>query len=110
MMKEEPGLQTALAYQDTVARLEKDIAMIDAGAFYASAAISLKRIADALELSQHNTWQYRMESVAFNNFMDPHTSNNPTELGKAGWEVCAMWPSNLGTNMHAYIMYKRRLP
>lgn len=35
-------------YLETIARLEPDIAMIDAGAFYASAAISLKRIADAL--------------------------------------------------------------
>jgi hypothetical protein len=37
------------AYMATIARLEPDIAMIDAGAAYASAAISLKRIADALE-------------------------------------------------------------
>lgn len=36
-------------YSETVARLEPDIAMIDPGAFYASAAISLKRIADAFE-------------------------------------------------------------
>lgn len=35
-------------YLATVARLEPDIAMIDAGAYYASAAISLKRTADAL--------------------------------------------------------------
>lgn len=37
------------AYMATVDRLEPDIAPIDAAAFYASAAISLKRIADALE-------------------------------------------------------------
>lgn len=36
-------------YLDTIARLEPEIAMIDAGAYYASAAISLKRIADSLE-------------------------------------------------------------
>lgn len=36
-------------YLETVNRLEPDIAMIDRGAFYASAAISLKRIADTLE-------------------------------------------------------------
>lgn len=36
-------------YFDTIARLEPDIAMIDPGAFYASAAVSLKRIADSLE-------------------------------------------------------------
>lgn len=36
-------------YLETVDRLEPDIAMIDVGAFNASAAISLKRIADALE-------------------------------------------------------------
>jgi hypothetical protein len=34
------------AYTATIDRLEPDIAMIDASAFYASAAISLKRIAD----------------------------------------------------------------
>jgi hypothetical protein len=36
-------------YQETVKRLEPDIAMIDDGAYNASAAISLKRIADSLE-------------------------------------------------------------
>jgi hypothetical protein len=41
--------QCADAYLDTIERLEPDIAMIDAGAAYASIAISLKRIADALE-------------------------------------------------------------
>ncbi len=35
-------------YQNTVARLEPEIAMIDPGAYYASAAISLKRIADMM--------------------------------------------------------------
>ncbi len=37
------------AYLATVESLEPDIHQIDSGAFYASAAISLKRIADALE-------------------------------------------------------------
>lgn len=37
------------AYLATVDRMEPEIAMIDAGAFYASAAISLKRIADSLD-------------------------------------------------------------
>lgn len=37
------------AYLDTVRRLEPDIAMIDTAAGMASIAISLKRIADALE-------------------------------------------------------------
>lgn len=36
-------------YLDTIKRLEPDIAMIDQGAAAASIAISLKRIADALE-------------------------------------------------------------
>lgn len=36
-------------YQGTVQRLEPEIHPIDAAAFYASAAISLKRIADSLE-------------------------------------------------------------
>lgn len=35
-------------YLETLARMEQDIASVDPGAFYASAAISLKRIADAL--------------------------------------------------------------
>lgn len=38
------------AYLDTVKRLEPDIAMIDLGAGLASMAISLKRIADLLEI------------------------------------------------------------
>ncbi len=37
------------SYLDTIARLEPDIAMIDPGAYYASAAISLKRLADAAD-------------------------------------------------------------
>lgn len=37
------------AYLATVERIERDIAPIDAPAFYASAAISLRRIADAAE-------------------------------------------------------------
>lgn len=43
-MKEDPYV-----YQETIERLEPDIAMIDDGSFNASAAISLKRIADSLE-------------------------------------------------------------
>lgn len=39
-------------YLDTLSRLEPDIATIDASAFYASAAISLKRIADAIEANK----------------------------------------------------------
>lgn len=35
-------------YLETLARMEQDIAAVDPGAFYASASISLKRIADAL--------------------------------------------------------------
>lgn len=37
------------AYLATIERMEKDITMVDAAAFHASAAISLRRIADALE-------------------------------------------------------------
>jgi len=40
-------------YLDTLARMEPDIAMVDAGGAYASVAISLKRIADALEILTH---------------------------------------------------------
>lgn len=36
-------------YLDTIARMEPDIAMIDAAAGWASIAVSLKRIADTLE-------------------------------------------------------------
>lgn len=46
-MSREPA-DAADVYLDTVGRLEPNIGMIDPGAFYASAAISLKRIADNL--------------------------------------------------------------
>lgn len=39
----------ASAYLDTIKRIEPDIAMIDRDAALASIAISLKRIADAIE-------------------------------------------------------------
>lgn len=38
-------------YKETIDRIEPEIAAIDARVFYASAAISLKRIADHLEKS-----------------------------------------------------------
>lgn len=44
------------AYQNTIQRLEPEIAMIDADAALASIAISLKRIADSLD---------RHEGIAF---------------------------------------------
>lgn len=44
-----PRQEDVDAYLDTVKRIEPDVAPIDDVAFYASAAISLKRIADALE-------------------------------------------------------------
>lgn len=44
-----PEAERVDAYLDTIERIEPDIAMIDADAAYASIAISLKRIADALE-------------------------------------------------------------
>lgn len=46
------------AYTETAARLEPDIAFIDAGAFYASAAISLKRIADLLEAHEKRVIEF----------------------------------------------------
>lgn len=42
------------AYQETVERMEPGIHMIDAGAAYASVAISLKRQADAMEKIEHH--------------------------------------------------------
>lgn len=44
-----PAEEPVNAYLDTVARIEPDIAMLDAGAALASIAISLRRIADAVE-------------------------------------------------------------
>lgn len=41
--------EAAKAYMDTIDRLEPDIAAIDDSAGWASIAISLKRIADALD-------------------------------------------------------------
>ena len=49
------------AYLETVKRLEPDIAMIDTGAGWASIAISLRRIADALEArnaAQPDLWAF----------------------------------------------------
>lgn len=43
-------MNTAEEYLKTIERLEPDITPIDASAFYASVAISLKRIADAVEI------------------------------------------------------------
>lgn len=43
------GKDSTKVYLETIARLEPDISMIDAGAAYASVAISLKRIADSLD-------------------------------------------------------------
>ena len=37
------------AYLETISRLEPDVSMIDAGAGWASIAISLRRIADTLD-------------------------------------------------------------
>jgi len=43
-------------YLKTIERLEPEIAHIDASAYYASAAISLKRIADSLhQLTERST-------------------------------------------------------
>lgn len=44
-----PEKERVDAYMDTVRRLEPSIAQIDKGYFYASVAISLKRIADSLD-------------------------------------------------------------
>ncbi len=41
------------AYLDTLRRMEPEIHPVDAAAFYASASISLKRIADSLEFFQN---------------------------------------------------------
>lgn len=49
-------------YLETVARLEPEIAMIDAEAFYASAAISLKRIADFMA---PHTYQEMSDTISF---------------------------------------------
>lgn len=46
--KASPESERVDAYLNTVGRLEPDIAPIDVSAFYASAAVSLKRIADVL--------------------------------------------------------------
>lgn len=53
------------AYRETIDRIEPDVAAIDASAFYASAAISLKRIADALEkLADDDRTQYRWNMIS----------------------------------------------
>jgi uncharacterized protein YlxP (DUF503 family) len=56
---DESDEETQDVYGNTVGRLEPDIAMIDAGAGWASVAISMKRIAD--ELQQLTQTLRRME-------------------------------------------------
>lgn len=56
-------------YQDTIKRLEPDIHMIDAGAGWASIAISLKRIADSLELYGIH-WQLEGGLISINEAKD----------------------------------------
>lgn len=46
------------AYLHTINRIEPEVAMIDDGAGWASIAISLKRIADALESIEHKLPHY----------------------------------------------------
>lgn len=48
-MTDSPEKRRVDEYLETINRLEPNISHIDASAFYASAAISLKRIADVLE-------------------------------------------------------------
>lgn len=64
-------------YQNTVNRMEPDIVFIDAAGFYASAAISLKRIADALEV------------IAAKPTLDPHELQHSihTAISEAGYAV-----------------------
>lgn len=50
-----PEAKAVDSYLDTISRLEPDISPIDASAFYASAAISLKRLADSAEKSSRYT-------------------------------------------------------
>lgn len=55
-------------------------------------------------------WEYRCEGLAFNNFMDSHTGNNPNKLGAEGWEMCGIWPAGIaGSSLIAYAVYKRRI-
>lgn len=49
-------------YLNTVERLEPEIASVDAGAYYASAAISLKRIADFLDWAKAKFEQIEKEA------------------------------------------------
>lgn len=65
------------AYGETVERLEPDIHPIDASAFYASAAISLRRIADNSD-----------KLVTFNRYIAAGTFVCITALAVAGVMAC----------------------
>lgn len=53
------------AYLDTIKRIEPEIAMIDTGAALASIAISLRRIADALETANMERLYNIIEGAIF---------------------------------------------
>jgi hypothetical protein len=74
------------AYLATVARLEPDIAMIDASAFYASAAISLKRIADILCSDTERRRAYLRYWCAQNNLYVPPENEWPHEFQPGIWK------------------------
>jgi hypothetical protein len=63
-----PEKRSVDAYMATISRLEPDIAPIDASAFYASAAISLKRQADAMESMAHSMAQLAEVGLTIQNF------------------------------------------
>lgn len=65
------------AYLATLARLEPDVAAIDVSAFYASAAISLKRIADVLAQNvSERPSQVVVMDAAGNNAMADYLATN----------------------------------
>lgn len=74
--KRAAAVQAHDVYLATIESLEPDIGMIDASAFYASAAISLKRIADALE-SRVRTSQIVFHNKAGHSFVADYLADNP---------------------------------
>lgn len=76
-------------YLETVNRLEPDIAMIDPGAYYASAAVSLKRIADALEKL------VPIDTPLINDHVGTYTDENGTTF-----PVCIVCNQNYASHLY----------
>lgn len=82
------------AYEATIDRLEPNIVPIDGSTFYASAAISLKRIADALEHKRGEPAGYLVRDKNIGINLSPITRDTERTLPKEmrdQWTLTPFW-------------------